>query len=251
LQLKNKIEKVKNRLFLINQVREKSSDKINMDEYSGIVSKEYVLQVLDKWYSERVKKSYTKNDADRLEIEAVNILDSLEGFSVEERIELEPELLGRCSVDAMVEEAGSYFSRAYATVEGLKEGLELSGQRISDLPEGVRKEYLDDPLKSYEPMQRFVTSVRKRSQDKFPEDLTFEDIDKSFIETFGNCNNFISFSNSLLNSGLVLVDFAVSQGRLPRKAYDYTEKFIKILRPFNMEFLRKTFGDLESRVDKN
>jgi len=222
-----------------------------MSENYGIESPEYVLQVLNRWYSQRIKNSYTQDDSNKLGIAAIGILDSLEGVSFEEKNRLRPDLLKRCSIESQVAEAGSYFSRAYATLEAFQEGFEINGQRLSDVPEGVRQEYLEDTLRAYGPMQRFVNLVRAKSKNKFPEDLEFKDIDESFIETFGNCDNFIDFSILLLDSGRVLLDYAIATGKISKKAYAYMDKFVDVLKPFHRRFLRKAFGDLESRISLN
>jgi len=102
--------------------------------------------------------------------------------------------------------AGESFSTFYYNLENISSEYESGNSSVlGDIPSGLVQGYLVPLLHESEKMKSFVDRARKIVEDKFPDDLTDEDIDRAFLETYLGWKGYALYSKSLIStSGLTL-----------------------------------------------
>ncbi len=163
-------------------------------------SREYVLQRLDKWYSDRLRRGYTAEFAEDL-IKKLTCSSSASGNSF---LNFSLNLL--LSPEAQIESAKTCFTNGYAQLERIMGGTSLEGAFLSEVPIGIREEYVDPVFKSFRLFDSFVERVRDSVRHDFDKAISDSDIDRNFLETFGDYRFFSGFIISTLRKSLPLFD---------------------------------------------
>jgi hypothetical protein len=217
-----------------------------MENYT-IKSPEYVLGVLDEWYYNIIKSTYTKKDEDDM----IRLtLKSFEGIvSDSEMNELKSIVSKLSSVESQVEASKNCFSQGHATLEAITNGLKIKVMSIDDIPEGVRKEYLDPIFYFYDKMNKFVEYVRKKADENFPNDLNNNDINSSFLEVFKSQEEYVRFIVNMLNSSFILFDI-IKEGngnsKKPEGVSDFLGKFSKLSTNLWKDISRRFYINVEN-----
>ena len=207
-------------------------------------SREYVLERLDQWYSDRFRKYYTyefgAEIAERMN-ESVKERKDFK-FNLEKII---PMVEKRYSREAQIKEAEEYFTQAYSTMEGMAEGMPIEGETIDDIPKGTREEYFDPMFEQFGKLTEFVEYVRKTANEDITKELTDEDINKGFLNTFGGHEGFSEFVESYISIFPYLFDLMVSQGQMSRELADDAVIMLEVGKE-QIPYLNETlFGDLK------
>ena len=205
---------------------------------------QYVLEELDKWYGSRVKKSITQLDIDQIKDIPLRELGKIESLKPEQREQIRKELSDKVTLSSMIGEAQQLFTKYYALIEAVKEGYKIKEMPLHETPPGVREEYYGPYITACGKLEEFVNSVREKSDEKFPENLTDKDIDYCFIRTFENPSGFAECGKKINNASLLLYDLALIRGVLSKEQFQYMERNIRAMNPFFDIVANKIFGDL-------
>ena len=111
-------------------------------------SREYVLERLDRWYADRFRRNYTDEIA---EVAIDNVTTSLKKKSEEFLGDEESVMHGSdfLSVDTIpqkfsreeqIKEAQEYFTKAYSSIEGIIEGLQIDERPFGEISRGEMEE---------------------------------------------------------------------------------------------------------------
>ena len=207
-----------------------------------IKSREYVLERLDQWYADRFRRNYT----DEVAAEVVKQFAKSVGDRKDAGLELVLSgTLRKFSREEQIKEAQKYFSQAYATMEGIIEGLLPEEHTLAEIPKGVREEYIDPLLKQFERMQRFVGHVRDISDKDSGRAITDDIINQAFIDSFGSYEQFSKFIQAYMGAMPCFLDLMVIQGQIPKAVFDSVVDFLEITKekaPYLNEII---FGDLK------
>ncbi len=214
-----------------------------------IESREYVLKKMDKWYAERVRKHLTQEHA---EIIAEKFNEALDSAGIPDNIKnimrIDSQKEG-FFYDQINTAAESYFSRAYATMEAFMESEEAGGNIKQEyIPKWAREEYFDLVFKTTKQIKMFVDAVRGEAGEKFPGEISYDDINGAFLRTFRGADGFTEFSNSTLDSALLILEYAVISGKEPQEMFNFLEKYFSLIKPIMPQFSRAVFGDLEKML---
>jgi len=215
----------------------------------AIESREYVLKELDRWYAGRVKKHLTREHA---EIIAEKFKEALDSAGIPDDIKKNMRIDAQKDgffYDHINTSAESYFSRTYATMEAFMESEESGGGiKLEYIPKGAKEEYFDLALKTIKQIKMFVDAVRGEAGEKFPDEISDDDINRAFLRTFKDSEGFTKFSNGAFDSALLILEYAVISGKESREMFNFTEKYFSLIKPIMPQLSRAVFGDLEKML---
>ena len=188
----------------------------------------HVLQRIDEWYSNRIRKNYTQE----FEEELIKDIDS----------ELEQNLpnfkdksysLKHCfSLGHLVNLAKNYFTFAYNVINSLDE--------MSSRSSGMFQEYYLPMIEPIFPIKAFVENVREKASKVFPDKLEDKLIEESFKEIFRNENDFANIALKSLQNAKPAVDIYNKNKYNPKEIDKLMEFSGKII----LAMHKKIFEDL-------
>ena len=149
-----------------------------------VLERDYVLKRLDEWYSNLVKDKYTNAVAaglkERLEarLEGTETLDILKSARMFEQFSPE-------NYHSFVND---YFSRSLDSIES-----SVSLDQVID-PDGMYKNLVEG-TQIY--LKKIIESVRIKSEERFPQEISDEDMREAYLSAFEGLDNAIEFGRRL------------------------------------------------------
>ncbi|MEK6919251.1 MAG: hypothetical protein AABW73_04415 [Nanoarchaeota archaeon] len=202
---------------------------------SPIKSREYVLEELDRWYTNRMRDNYNDSDFEDAKKILKNLVKS-EKFPADFRVKVLSNL-EIVSKEAEIKAAELYFSGSFNQMGLVFSSKVLSREEI---------EFLRPYSLAFGKIHRFVSGVRKRANEIFPENLGKRDIDQGFMKVFGGSSGFNDFYNQNLEGYLRLEELAngpeSERYKIVQNIY-LDESYINFRRALNY----RLFRDLENK----
>lgn len=206
-------------------------------------TKEYALNRLDKWYSDRIVERYTPEAADKI---IRGILDELSDCPDSDYVSLESArsvVRETLSSSFVIEKSRNYLSMVYSGIERLREGLSASFEKdtfnLKDFP-GRDREMILRYFEHANLLGDFVNAVRKKSVEVSPSEVSDSEIDFLFLNIFGGCEKFSEMTSSGMNE---VPDFL--EGSSSREGVRF---FLDTLNSASREICKLVFRDLEDRI---
>jgi len=188
-------------------------------------SREYVLLKLDNWFARRVGRVFTIEDSSGLFQKVRQTVEELE-CPKEHKLAILESMSLLCLPENQIKEAGSYFSRGYATLEGLVEGNFPASVSLRDMTEGVKNEHFEKLIEAYSKLGEFVGKVRKESFEVSPEELPEDKINLFFVQTFPRIEDFLNFRRISLEAYLLAVNYLVIKKQVPQVFFDFSKRYL-------------------------
>jgi len=211
-----------------------------------VQSGEYVLVRLDRWYADRYRKNYTDEIGKDI---ARQISDSLhERGDLNLSLELiMSDTMRKFSKEEQIKQAQTYFTDAYAELEGVIGGLPLGGGRTIDeiIPRGYKEEYIGPLFEQFKKIQQFVERVRGIAGQDLSREVTDRDIDLAFLDAFGNHEGFTEYFIAYINGLSQFLDLAVRMGGITKEAFDDAIMWFEVTKDKLFYIHEKVFGDLK------
>ena len=208
-----------------------------------IKSREYALERLDQWYADKFRRNYTNEVA----AEFLNqITESIRDKMGESELEsLLNEVSRHFSREEEIKNAQKYFSQMYASMEAMEEGLSVDGHTIDEIPEAHREEYLDPLFKEFEKMGEFVRLVREVSNQDLSREVSDEDINKAFIDIFGDHKGLSKFYQKYIEGAKYYLSLVLREGEIQKEAFDRTISSLEIAKEKAPYLNEIVFGDIK------
>jgi len=210
-------------------------------------SREYALKRLDLWYVGK----FIENYSDELAVEVVEQI----GLSLLES-KLGQELIKDGTLRAISRKffpvaqiigAASFFTDAYATMEGIVEESQSEENSLDPIEKGFVAEYAGPMLEQHERLQQFVSRVRYVSGNDLGREVTNVDIDQAFLNTFGGHGGFTEFCKGYANAMPFALEMEVRVGEVSREKIDKALVVIEATKGIYSNLNEKLFGDLQIR----
>ena len=199
-------------------------------------SKQWVLKRLDEWYVKRFDERYTPEFEHRIKSSLVEMMDE-ENFPEEVR---EGFLTLIDNQRKIIQES---FSVYYNYLENLSEGYK-SGN-LDSLPQGFSPKSLELMLDGFKKLHSFVDETRREAEEKFPDDLTDSDIEKSFLKTYGNWRGYAEYIQNLTNITYSMLESLHEQKQLDNEEYNTILRIMGKTQGLLEIICERMFGDLE------
>jgi hypothetical protein len=157
-------------------------------------SREYVLNRLDRWYADQVKRNYTPEVAQEYRDRVLGSLEHPDSLSKVEEILAKQDAF---DPEVMVQYYSSFFSNFWNAAEQSFSGLELD---VAAAPEGVRVEYFEPFMKVFQTLTSMVDSVRSLSNDVFPDELSDGQVRDALFKPVGGLEGYCNFSGQAIKA---------------------------------------------------
>lgn len=145
------------------------------------VSREYVLERLDKWYFERYKRVTTLKDIERFHEGLDKILSECPSLPEAEKKQFIETAKTVSDVNL------TYFSSMYAMFEAASEGIpSMVCAGVEDLPIEMRDNYFKSFEEAQKLMKGFVDEVRKSATQDITKELSDKVINEVYRRTLKN-----------------------------------------------------------------
>jgi len=215
-----------------------------------MISTEYALRKIDEWMSDRISRTYTTHDYNRLVDIASRVIQDTpdEETTPYEKSELEEKLKEQLDPENYSLVYGRIFSDYYAVAEDALE-TEKFKDKLSKIPEGVRQEYWQPMLEGFARIKGYVDNVRELAESKFPEDITKEEIDNIFIKSFNGLRGYQDLCKFSYNAALISYEYFVRKGKMSQPEFDFYRRLYGALLPFTQDFNKRVFFDLNQNND--
>lgn len=199
----------------------------------------YVLERLDRWYSNRIKKGYT-SELERKIIRGVT----------EDLISTSPQLLvgmiatgslGKLTREEKFDQAKTYFSDLYEIlnrVEELKDNTEI--------PKAVFNEYFEQTINSLEVGKKFIEKVGEHAQREPLDNFRDGEIDQIFLEVFEGAEGFSNFALGIGNAIFISLELLKIRGKISQERYDLGKGAYEVVRRYMFPIYEAVFGDIKS-----
>ena len=209
-------------------------------------SREYALERLDQWYADRMEKGYSDELMKRIEVDLTLFLEG--DNELRERLSPMMEIVrSKLSKESQVREAQSYFTNAYASLEGMIEGVSVNGHTLDKFPEGVRNEYIQPLEEGFEKMRDFVCRIRRRASKNQGAKVTNEEVNQEFSETFQDHGGFTMFCQRYMRSLLPMMDLQVRAGTINQEQFEIARDLTQVLGEVAIPIMSEAvFGDIEA-----
>jgi hypothetical protein len=207
-------------------------------------SKEYALSKLDEWFSDRIDSKYTPEIAEEI---TERVCKSIESRLGDLYIGLLGNIRAKFSRAHQIKVANSKFSKDYAILEALIEGLEVDGVSTDIFPESERREYIDPLFDQLGIYRKFVDRVRMTANQDHRKEITARDIDVAFIDTFGDHLGFTDLCLSYARALPQTVDYLTRTEKNNKELFEIINIGIEIEKEIAPYINEKIFGDLKSR----
>ena len=200
-----------------------------------------VLNALDNWVGERFRKAYTPHDYKRLvrgTLEAISQFDSDSMFEARTKV---PRYL---SSGYLAGRVSTIFSKGFSSLEEFLSDEDDPDFDAGNIPEEVVTGYINPYIKSYEALKRLVQNARAKFNDKFPYELSKEDINSSAREIFPNESELADFFDNMIRA-LILQKYSKigTEESLETEADFLNAIYDKTKGPLG-DIYRGMFGDL-------
>ena len=210
-------------------------------------SQEYVLERLDLWYFDRVKRNYTPETADELTKKTKEFITSEAHFKDKDYwfriVDAIDQVESRLSTR-------EFFTRSYSSV--MESGINrmiMDHLNLTLHPEGFKQEYIDPVIQHSRKFKSFVDSVRQclsyETPSDFGKELCDDEIDQKYIEAFGNAKGLSDFWTRYASLAIIVYDYDLRRGAIARETHDLDTSYYKIIRFQQPIFFQAIFSDLE------
>lgn len=186
-------------------------------------SREYALERLDKWYADKFRINYTEDIAAKMREQLFESAKNKDDNIRNEVARFAP-LLSR---ENQIEIAEKYFSLSYASTEKLIEDL----VNYKELPNGVKEEYVNPLIKQFDRFKGFVEGVRQVSCQNLEREVTDNEINQVFINSFGGHEGFTDFMLKYMQALSYILDLDSRKGKISNSEFKEIEDFLEIARP--------------------
>jgi len=204
---------------------------------------EYALEFLGRWYEDKAISGYTEEDAEKITRTALQSLETITDaydLSPEDKDSFKNDLVNSLSKTGFENSCRNYFATAYYDFEA-----QIKGEGLEDISPGHIEEYFRKGIELGKTLKTFVEKVREESNIKFPEDLSYSEVDKIFLKVFNSVDNYISWRDKINKAGLQAMSFEVSIGNMTQEAFDFVQVFINQTTELIKPSTRRMFSDLE------
>jgi hypothetical protein len=191
-------------------------------------SREYVLERLGSWYSERIEKNYTddyaKDVRDRL-------IERLRGTG----IPTSP-LEGFVSQASQMLFAESFFIHVYPTSEMVVEGRKSR-----------RKEFGRRGVNQFRNLYEFVREVRNLSNRDMEHELTDREIDEIFVKSFSTLGEAFNAFKTFYDALPKIIKQRLDEGKMSEEDHRRWYAWSVISEALSPLIVSKAFDDLKER----
>jgi len=125
-----------------------------------------------------IRRHYTQEEAEKLK---QGLCRELEGTKTLENMLEEDPGLSSFEPENVLQIMDGFFSRQYAEAEMI---FEEFPEYAETMPAGVRAEYLEPYEQTVQKTRELIDAVRKKADEVFPEELSDEDITRTFREFY-------------------------------------------------------------------
>ena len=132
---------------------------------------DYVLKRLDEWYFGLIRERYTQEVVDELQ---TRISQRVGRETL--KFLIDRGMLGSFSAENVHESLEGYFSKNIEMLEHLSPSL------VDKIPQEMRSTFSKDVESSHGYFRAMIQEVRKKSDEKFPEELTNQDIKEIYLK---------------------------------------------------------------------
>jgi hypothetical protein len=200
-----------------------------------------VLNALDKWVGERFRKAYTHYNHERL---VRGTLEAISQFDPDSMFETRAEVPRYLSSGYLAGRVSAIFSKGFSGLEEFLSDEDDPDFDAGNIPEEVIIGYVNPYIKSYEALKRLVQNVRDKFDDKFPYELSKEDINSSAREIFPNESELADFFDNMTRA-LILQKYSRigTEESLENEADFLNAIYDKTKGPIG-DIYRRMFGDL-------
>ncbi|MBI4155158.1 hypothetical protein HY498_03675 [Candidatus Woesearchaeota archaeon] len=207
-----------------------------------VKEQEYAIKRINEWYTSLFRNNCTPEMVgnlrfrvqERLGQEGIKTLEELFGEDIFGMIDFN-------YLQRLYE--SNPFSKMYTMLDGSMQHLSLGSDMI---PEGVKNEYIqptiDSLTKVRDLLDKIVIGVRKKVDDKFPEELTDDDIRKAFMCSVGSLDNYCRVSMVSMDSLLLSLSFATIRGNINQEQYQHVVELFNAIKEEMPSFTKVLFG---------
>lgn len=200
-------------------------------------SREYALERLDRWHSQRVERNYTPNlerEIRRVALEAIPKKASSEAVDI---------ILKAVSREGL--KHSPIFTSGYSQIEQSIALARENGYAFGGVPLQFDGEYSQPALKACEGITSFVEITRRRVDEIFPEELTDRNIDSLFVSAFGSREGYKAQNIALLETVMPLMDLQRRLGFISQDLYDLARVTAEAMKKVNGQLVDAIFPDIK------
>jgi len=194
--------------------------------------KDYALKRLDEWYRSLVDSRYTNTVAAGLKERLEARLEGTETLEIAKSVGM----FEQFSPENYKKFVGDYFSQNLWVLEQSPDSL------FQSFDEDQIEKYGELVKNMHGYMVRIIASVRKKCDEKFPDDLTDEDMKESYLSVFGGLDNAIEFGKNLIEIPLLQYEELLRSGQIDKSQYNSMKELTEALAK-EIPYLYRIFFD--------
>ncbi len=195
---------------------------------------EYVLERLDQWCLNRIEKHYTDEVQKEMQDHVSEHL--LHPFVLPRGLGIK--ILEQYKREEQIEMARGYFSKTCTTLDSLLKSVS------EEIPEDLMETYVNPMVREYKRLKEFISKVREKCNEVFPDELEDEYINQAFLEVFGGHEGYAEFRIAIANTMPFLATLKVKQGLLPSGSDEYVKTVYEATNKKAHYLSEKLFGDI-------